>query len=43
MAFDRFQFQFLHQGFQFQCVHLLLPAFTDIVEKIINQGPGNDI
>ena len=42
MTLDRFQFQFLYQGFQFQGVQLLFPAFFNIMEEVINQGPWNN-
>ena len=31
MRFDGFQFQFFYQGFQLQCIQLLLPAFFNIM------------
>ena len=41
MTLNCFQFQLFYQGFQFQGIQLLFPAFFDVVEEIINQRPGN--
>jgi hypothetical protein len=42
MGLNGLKFEFFDQGFQFKGVHLLYPALFNIMEKIIDEGPGKD-
>ena len=43
MAFDSFQFQRFYKSLQLQCIQFLITGLLNIMEKIINQCPWNNI